>query len=139
MKIASRLASNRVTSGMITAVSFEPGRRRGMHGRKLNRSRIPGIRGRAGGAALALAIMLALAVLPTGSAQAQTFTTFDSPGAGTGPFQGTAGLAINTAEDIAGAYVDANSVYHGFVRLANGTITTFSALGAGKGALQGTA
>ena len=49
-----------------------------------HRSWIPGIRGRAAGAALALAIMLVPAVLATGSAQAQTYTesvlhTFTGP------------------------------------------------------------
>jgi hypothetical protein len=54
-------------------------------------------------------------------------TTFDVPGAGTGPFQGTGlfGVAINPAGTIAGDYVDASNVSHGFLRAADGTISTF--------------
>jgi hypothetical protein len=42
-----------------------------------------------------------------------TYTSFDAPGAGTGPFQGTAGYAINPAGEIAGQYIDPSRVYHG--------------------------
>ena len=69
-----------------------------------------------------------------------TITTFDAPGAGTGPGSpkgfpgvGTIPVSINTAGDIAGTYTDASGVAHGFVRAANGTITTFDAPGAGPG------
>jgi uncharacterized repeat protein (TIGR03803 family) len=64
--------------------------------------------------------------------------TFEAPDAGTGALQGTAGLSINTAGVITGEYTDANYVYHGFVRAANGTITEFDASGAGTGVYQGT-
>ena len=75
-----------------------------------------------------------------------TITTFSAPGAGTGgvgPFSnsvflGTAGLSIDTAGDVAGAYTDASMVAHGFVRAASGAITTFDVPGAGKGMIQGT-
>lgn len=70
-----------------------------------------------------------------------TFTTFDAPGAGTDPGQGTftGWLAcINPAMAIAGYYLDAGNVNHGFLRARDGTITTFDAPGAGTGAGQGT-
>jgi uncharacterized repeat protein (TIGR03803 family) len=74
-------------------------------------------------------------------------TTFDVPGAGTGAGQGAGGgfdttlnfeIGINTAGTIAGYYVDASNVYHGFARAANGTMTEFSAPCAGTSASQGT-
>ena len=65
-------------------------------------------------------------------------TTFDAPGAGTGPGQGTIPYAINLGSTIAGFYLDASNVYHGFLRAAGGTITTFDAPGAGTGPFQGT-
>jgi hypothetical protein len=71
-----------------------------------------------------------------------TFTTYEAPGAGTGPSRGTgcpgcfAGL--NQFGAIAGIYTDSNTVYHGFVRTPNGTFTSFDAPGAGTGNSQGT-
>jgi hypothetical protein len=65
-----------------------------------------------------------------------TFATFDAPGAGTGPTQGTVPLSIDTAGNITGFYKDANGTFHGFVRkVANGpaTFATFDAPGAGTG------
>jgi hypothetical protein len=70
--------------------------------------------------------------------QGITFTTFDAPGAGTGAYEGTLAISINTAGTIAGMYSDGGKVAHGFVRATNGTITTFSAPGAGTGHTQGT-
>jgi hypothetical protein len=67
-----------------------------------------------------------------------TFTTFDAPGAGTGADQGTYAHAINTAGIIAGDYLDASNVHHGFTRAAKGKITEFNAPGGGSGAYQGT-
>src|SRR4029077_2279236 len=67
-----------------------------------------------------------------------TFTTFDAPGVGTGPGQGTYALNINPVAAISGYYLDASNVAHGFVRAPNGTITTFDAPGAGTGPGQGT-
>src|SRR5205807_3166206 len=64
--------------------------------------------------------------------------TFDAPGAGTGPGQGTIPYAINQASTIAGSDLDASNVYHGFLRAAGGTITVFDAPGAGSGPCQGT-
>jgi hypothetical protein len=70
-----------------------------------------------------------------------TLTTFDVTGAGTGANQGTymasqEGLSAEGA--VAGWYIDANGVSHGYVHAADGTITTFDAPGAGTGANQGT-
>ena len=61
----------------------------------------------------------------------------DAPGAGTTgggkgfSFSGTIAVGIDTAGDIAGIYADTNSVYHGYLRTASGTITTFDVTGAG--------
>jgi hypothetical protein len=51
-------------------------------------------------------------VLATGG----TLTTFNVPGAGMAENQGTIGYNINASGAIAGYYVDANNVSHGFVR-----------------------
>ena len=64
--------------------------------------------------------------------------TFDAPGAGTGPGQGTTPYAINPAGTIMGSYLDASNVYYGFLRARDSTITTFAAPGAGTGPYQGT-
>ncbi len=90
---------------------------------------------RAAGVPLALVSLFVLAVVATGQVQAQTF---DAPGAGTGPLQGTIGISINTSGVIAGIYFDAGRVAHGFVRAANGAITDFDAPGAGTASGQGT-
>lgn len=44
-----------------------------------------------------------------------TISTFDAPGAGTGPFQGTYPYAINNAGAIAGTVIDSSNVSHGFL------------------------
>ena len=68
-----------------------------------------------------------------------TFTTFGVPGAGAGVLQGTFPVSINAAGDVTGFYGDTNSVFHGFVRAANGTMTyPIDAPGAGTGVFQGT-
>src|ERR1035441_1016716 len=57
-----------------------------------------------------------------------TFTTVDAPGAGTGAYpegQGTTCTGINAAGVIAGSYVDANGLGHGFARTAGGTMISF--------------
>jgi len=63
--------------------------------------------------------------------------TFDAPGAGNGPGQGTFAYVIQ-GEWIAGNYIDAQGVYHGFVRAPDGTISKFDVPGQGTGAGQGT-
>ena len=68
-------------------------------------------------AVMLLAILVAMAA-PSAPAQ-----TFEAPGAGTGVYQGTVAVSINTAGTVTGFYLVAGTVYHGFVRAANGTIT----------------
>jgi hypothetical protein len=67
-----------------------------------------------------------------------TFTSFDAPGAGTGPGQGTQPFAINPSGLITGFFFDGGDAFHGFLRDRNGFITTFDAPNAGTGAGQGT-
>jgi hypothetical protein len=87
----------------------------------------------------ALAVLLGLAMAAVTSSSAQTFTTFNAPGAGTGKAQGTIALNINTAGAVTGIYYDSNGLAHGFVRPAGGgTIAVFDAPGAGTGTNQGT-
>ena len=62
----------------------------------------------------------------------------DVTGAGTGEYEGTEPISINTAGAITGFYIDSSGTHHGFVRAANGTITTFDVTGAGTGSGQGT-
>jgi hypothetical protein len=79
---------------------------------------------------------------------AGVITTFDAPGADTGPCAtsgmgvlicGTGGFAMDDAMDIVGAYVDRNNVSHGFLRSGStGAITSFDAPGAGTGSYEGT-
>jgi len=63
--------------------------------------------------------------------------TIDAPGAGTGQFQGTGCFAftdcsvlLNNFGAVTGYYLDANNVYHGFVRSPTGKFTSFQAPGA---------
>jgi len=67
---------------------------------------------------------------------------FDVPGAGTGSYQGTGcpgcNLGLNQLGAIAGSYIDANSVSHGFLRDARGEFTTFDVPGAGTDSYEGT-
>ena len=74
----------------------------------------------------------------SGGSSSLNFTTFDAPGAGTGILQGTLPVSINATGVIAGVFVVAGPVAHGFVRDANGTITNFDAPDAGTGKNQGT-
>ena len=65
--------------------------------------------------------------------------TFDAPGAGTGPMEGTLTFAINDGGTIAGYYFDSSPVTHGFIRAPDGTFTApIDAPGAGTGFSQGT-
>src|SRR4029453_9261896 len=83
------------------------------------------------------AIILVALVLST-SISAQTITTFDAPGGGTGALQGTYATNINPSGTIIGFSRDANDVRHGFVRSRDGSFTIFDAPGAGTAAFQGT-
>jgi hypothetical protein len=87
-------------------------------------------------ALLCLCLLFAVG-MPAQQQGKPTFTTFEAAGAGTGTFQGTVGISINTAGAIAGMYVDASNVYHGFVRAANGTIADFEAPGRRHGHVSG--
>src|ERR1039458_341585 len=63
-----------------------------------------------------------------------TPTTFDVPGAGTGNLQGTfAGNMSMSGEVIAGSYVDATGMNHGFLRAGSGAITKFDVPAAATG------
>ena len=76
-------------------------------------------------------ILIALAISTATSAQ--TITTFDAPGAGTGPLQGTYATNINPSGTIIGFSRDATNVRHGFIRSQDGRFTIFDAPGAGTG------
>ena len=57
------------------------------------------------------------------------FTTFDAPGAGTGSYQGTGcssdcPVSLNGWGAITGVYIDANYVYHGYLRSPEGKFST---------------
>jgi hypothetical protein len=67
-----------------------------------------------------------------------TFSTFDAPGAGTGPGQGTIPEVSNNPEAIVGNFTDGNSVNHGFLLNQQGNFTLFDVPGTGTGAGQGT-
>ncbi len=84
----------------------------------------------------AASILIVLAI--STSISAQTITTFDAPGAGTGPLQGTYATNINPSGAIIGFSRDANDVRHGFIRSQDGSFTIFEAPGAGTAAGQGT-
>src|SRR5436190_3912813 len=83
------------------------------------------------------AIILLAFALPT-KLSGQTITTFDAPGAGTDPFQGTYATNIAPSGPIIGFTGDANNVRHGFIRSQDGGFTIFDAPGAGTAAFQGT-
>src|SRR5215831_12481713 len=84
---------------------------------------------------ISVAVLFAFTQLLSADKPQPTIITFDAPGAGTGPFQGTQPSAINPAGGICGNIADANNMSHGFVRAPDGTITTFDGPGA---AFQGT-
>jgi uncharacterized membrane protein len=63
-----------------------------------------------------------------------TFTTFDAPGAGTGSYEGTGcpsdcPTSLNDLGAITGVYIDANFVYHGYLRSPAGNIVTVDPVG----------
>jgi hypothetical protein len=64
-----------------------------------------------------------------------TIKKFAVPGA---KHQGATAASVNTHGDVAGYFEDANHMFHGFIRLANGTITVVDVAGAGNGKNQGT-
>jgi hypothetical protein len=64
------------------------------------------------------------------------FTTFEAPGSGTGLYQGTgspgSSVPLNQFGAIAGYYIDAGNVVHGYLRAPWGEITTFDVPGEGS-------
>ena len=64
------------------------------------------------------------------------FRTFNIPGAGTAPFQGTLGGDINNLGQVVGEFTDANSVFHGF--LGSSSLTFIDNPNAGTARFQGT-
>jgi len=79
-----------------------------------------------------LPTLAALFIAATIQSAAQKIISFDAPGAGTiaNPFVGTFPTGMNNEGAIAGAYIDANQVYHGFLRTPKGNFVTFQAPGA---------
>jgi hypothetical protein len=74
---------------------------------------------------LVLFLLCALALGVSASAERDSITTFDAPGAGTGAGQGTFPTGgISQLGVIAGYYIDANNVSHSFLRDRKGEITT---------------
>jgi hypothetical protein len=83
----------------------------------------------------AATILIALAIsIPI---SAQTITTFDAPGAGTGLRQGTYALCINPSGTIIGFVRGANEVRHGFIRAQDGSFTIFDAPGRAREPARG--
>jgi hypothetical protein len=81
--------------------------------------------------------LCALGVAFSAVAREPRFITFDAPGAGTSSGQGTGCFAytdcsvlINDWGAITGYYLDANNVFHGFLRSPEGKFTSFEAPGA---------
>jgi hypothetical protein len=62
-------------------------------------------------------------------------TSFEAPGSGTGPYQGTgspgSSVPLNQFGAIAGYYIDASNVVHGYLRSPWGEFTTFDVPGEG--------
>src|SRR4029453_1566712 len=87
---------------------------------------------------LASVVAILLGLAASIQASAQTITTFDAPGAGTGPGQGTSALNINPAGTIVGFSRDSNRARHAFIRSTDGNFTVFDAPDAGTGPGQGT-
>lgn len=85
---------------------------------------------------LTFAVLVCAAV--SGGATQPTFTTFDAPGAGTAPEQGTNAFGINPEGAITGFSRDSNDVRHGFLRNRDGMMIGFDAPGSGTDSFQGT-
>jgi hypothetical protein len=88
-----------------------------------------------------LTVFCAVLLASVVNAQEPRTITFEAPGADTKPGDnnGTYPSSVNAGGVVTGAYQDANSVFHGFVRSPEGTFTTFDAPGAGTVAYTGTA
>lgn len=95
--------------------------------------------------ALALASLVCIGGCGSGSSMGQNatgttpkLTSIDAPGAGTASGYGTFGTSIDAGGDVAGLYIDANGVVHGFIRAADGSITKVDAPDAGTALNLGT-
>src|ERR1700685_3783182 len=75
---------------------------------------------------------------PTRSFPGPQLIEFDAPEAGTASGLGTTPFANNSECAIVGTYVDANTVYHGFLRTPDGKFISFDAPGASAVANTGT-
>jgi|ERR1700678_2735887 len=85
-----------------------------------------------------LTICMTLGPLVSGFSATERIITFDAPGAGTATFQGTLAVMVSDSGETIGPFVNANNVYHGFIRSADGEFRIIDAPGAGRGYLQGT-
>lgn len=81
--------------------------------------------------------LCALSMAVAANAGEPRIITFNAPGAGTGPYQGTGcfdftdcSVLINNFGAITGYYLDNENVYHGFLRSSEGKFTTFDSTGA---------
>jgi len=70
-------------------------------------------------------IQLGLFCAAAAVASAQTITSFEVAGSGTGGAQGTQVFNINSAGTMVGAYKDSSSLYHAFIRTSAGVDTVF--------------
>jgi hypothetical protein len=75
--------------------------------------------------ALCLVLSLGLGLSVNAGEKKTTITTFDAPGAGTAPGQGTFANGMNNTGAITGFIRDANAARHGFLRAPDGTFTSF--------------
>ena len=82
-------------------------------------------------AALAGSILVSAQIRPA-------ISRFDAPGAGNEAGQGTIPIVVSATGVVMGQFVDAQNVYHGFLRSRQGTFTVIDAPGSGKNAGQGT-
>lgn len=91
-------------------------------------------------AALAISLQMPARAQSTGDNHRGKLVEFDAPLAGTAPGLGTQPLANSDLGVVVGGYEDANTVFHGFLRIPDGHLTSFDAPKAGSvaGANQGT-
>ena len=87
-------------------------------------------------------VICTLGLCLSATAGPPTITTFDAPGAGTGPVQGTLSQGIHSEGAIVGFIRNAGSpsgtARRGFLRAKDGSFTAFDAPGAGTANFQGT-
>src|SRR5580658_3614816 len=83
------------------------------------------LRGIARSTTFALCLLLCtLGLGHSAAAHEPGIISFEAPGAGTSPGQGTEAISINAEGVITGAYVDASNTVHGFLRYPDGRFTT---------------